>query len=421
MRIQLIGKGWGKRTNFEGVVQSSLASPRSLDEFDVNIIDLATPELWKNDERTYSEVNDSNDLRSVRQMVMNSKKSAIIYALPMNHLFHFHKGPTSYYHCLYLKDDLQSITKGVLAQVLPKPLREDVIFYENTRTIIQGKEYEADLYFRDGIEAETVSNLSEKTTTIELSKGILATTLNITSSKEQLLNFVDYFFCDEEESDRPEWFDTISLHDDSLQKEIICQREAEIERAQRAIENANNKLRENDRYKSVLYTNGAKLVQVVFEILEQLLDCDLSEFEDKKNEDFLIRLPNCTLIGEIKGVTSNIKSEHIGQIEHHYQRYMDELEEKGIAENVQQILIINPFRTKAPDVREPVNDKQINLAKRNGCLIVETNTLLSVFELYLEGRVSSAQCVEIFCNKTGLLQIIDFPMDQQGKLEEFKV
>lgn len=421
MKIQLIGKGWGKRVNFEGIVQSPLASPRSLDEFDVNVIDLATPGLWENDGKHYGEVNDSNDLRSIRQMVINSKKAAIVYVLPMNHYFRFYKGTKEYYNGLYIKDDLQSITKGILAQVLPKPLREDVLFYENTRTIIQGKEYEADLYFRDGIEAVTASNLSEKTTTIELSKGILATTLNITSSKDRLLSFVDYFFCDEDESDRPEWFDAIGFHDDSLQKEIISQREAEIERAQRAIENANNKLRRNDRYKSVLYTNGAMLVQVVFEILEQLLDCDLSEFEDKKNEDFLIRLPNCTLIGEIKGVTSNIKSEHIGQIEHHYQRYMDELEEKGIAENVQQILIINPFRTKAPDVREPVNDKQINLAKRNGCLIVETNTLLRVFELYLEGRISSVQCTEVFCNKTGLLQTTDFLIEQQGNLEEFKV
>ena len=407
MRIQLIGKGWGKRGNFEGIVQSPLASPRSLDEFDVNVIDLATPGLWENDGNNYREVNDSNDLRSIRQMVINSKKAAIVYVLPMNHYFCFYKGSKDYYNGLYIKDDLQNITKGILAQVLPKPLREDILFYENTRTIIQGKEYEADLYFRDGLEAETVSNLSEKTTTIKLSKGILATTLNITASKQQLLNFVDYFYCDEEENDSPEWFDTIGFHDDTLQKEIISQREAEIERAQQAIENANNKLRQNAQYKSVLYTNGAKLVQVVFEMLEQLLDCDLSEFEDKKNEDFLIRLSNCTLIGEIKGVTSNIKSEHIGQIEHHYQRYMDELEETGISEKVQQILIINPFRTKAPDTREPVNDKQINLAKRNGCLIIETQTLLKIFEKYLENRITSEQCIEVFCNKTGLLQITD--------------
>ena len=421
MKIQLIGKGWGKRVNFEGIVQSPLASPRALDEFDVNIIDLATPGLWENDEKHYSEVNDSNDLRSIRQMVINSKKAQIVYVLPMNHFFRFYKGTKEYFRGLYIKDDLPSITKGILAQVLPKPLREDILFYENTRTIIQGKEYEADLYFRDGIEAVTTSNLSEKITTIELSRGILATTLNIASSKDHLLNFVDYLFCDEDESDRPEWFDTIGFYDDSLQKEIISQREVEIERAQQAIESANDKLRKNDRYKSVLWTNGTMLVQVVFEILEQLLDCDLSEFEDKKNEDFLIRLSNCTLIGEIKGVTSNVKSEHIGQIEHHYQRYMDVIEEKGIAENVHQVLIINPFRTKEPNVREPVNEKQINLAKRNGCLIIETKTLLRIFEKYLEHRITSEQCVEVFCSKTGLLQFADFSVEQQGEIEAFKV
>ena len=66
--------------------------------------------------------------------------------------------------------------------------------------------------------------------------------------------------------------------------------------------------------KSVLYTNGDELVQVVFEILEELLGCDLSQFVDLKKEDFLFTIEDTTFIGEIKGVNSNVKNPNITQL-----------------------------------------------------------------------------------------------------------
>ena len=127
------------------------------------------------------------------------------------------------------------------------------------------------------------------------------------------------------------------------------------------------------------------------------------------------------MIGEIKGVTSNVKNDHIGQIEHHYQRYMDELEEKQTSEDVHQLLIISSFRTKAPEEREPIDDKQISLAKRNGCLIIETKTLLKIFEKYLENSITSAQCIQLFCTRTGLLQITDIPRVPEEDIAAFIV
>ena len=97
------------------------------------------------------------------------------------------------------------------------------------------------------------------------------------------------------------------------------------------------KLKENLRYKSILYSNGDDLVRVVFEILENILDCDLSKFEDIKKEDFLIKKDNYTFIGEIKGVTSNVKNEHISQVDVHYQKYMDKLNEEKIQERVKEL------------------------------------------------------------------------------------
>lgn len=421
MTIQIIGSAWGSKPGFTGIEQSELANPKSLDEFDVNIIDLSCENLWRCNKNSYFSVDQSNNLISVQQMVRNCTKAEIIYVLPRSVVLHYYESYGKYLSSIMIKDVLLDITKHILSKAFFPALQIDALLFENTRTEINGVQYEADFYFKKGMQSETKSKLSNKTTTVSLNDRVMATTLDVTSSKEKLMNFIDFFFADDEVPEQPNWMTDISFYDDSLQKEIITEREAEIGRAQKAIEEANSKLQENNQYKSILYTNGAQLVEVVFDILEQLLHCDLSDFEDKKNEDFLIHLDNCTLIGEIKGVTSNVKNDHIGQIEHHYQRYMDELDEKGISENVHQVLIISPFRTKAPNTREPVHEKQINLAKRNGCLIIETSTLLKVFECYLEGRTTSEKCIEVFCNKTGLLQISDISTEQQGELEHYKI
>ena len=206
----------------------------------------------------------------------------------------------------------------------------------------------------------------------------------------------------------PEWVHNIIFLNDEEQKNEIKQNEELIENAKRRIIEANEILDKNMRYKSILYTNSDELVEVVFEILEKILGCDLSGFEDIKKEDFLIKMDNVTFIGEIKGVTSNIKYENISQVELHYRGYLDRLEENGQNENVKQILIMNPFRTKSLDKREPVCEDQIKLAVRNGCLIIETNTLLRIFEKFCNQEITIQQCVDVFSQKVGLLSLDDF-------------
>ena len=147
---------------------------------------------------------------------------------------------------------------------------------------------------------------------------------------------------------------------------------------------------------------------VVFDILEKMLAYDLSGFQDEKREDFLIKLPECTFIGEIKGVTSNVKNEHISQIDLHHSSYIDALEEQDIHETVKQILIINPFRTKPLGERDPVHTAQIDLAIRNNCLIIETSTLLRIFEKFCRGEVTTQKCKNVFASNSGLLRLEEF-------------
>ena len=65
------------------------------------------------------------------------------------------------------------------------------------------------------------------------------------------------------------------MFDDDNQLEIIQENNKAIETANENISNAMKVINQNKRYKSVLYTSGDELVEVIFEILEKMLGCDL--------------------------------------------------------------------------------------------------------------------------------------------------
>lgn len=75
------------------------------------------------------------------------------------------------------------------------------------------------------------------------------------------------------------------------------------------------------------------------------------------------------------------------------------------SENIVALLIINHQRNKPISEREKVNEEVIKLAKRNGSLIVETMTILRLFEKYLLKEKTREECIDILVNHTGLLEI----------------
>ena len=132
-----------------------------------------------------------------------------------------------------------------------------------------------------------------------------------------------------------------------------------------------------------------------------MLGWDLSSFEDVKKEDFNYITEDKIFIGEIKGITSNVKSANVSQLDVHVQEYLDNHEQE--MRNIVSLLIIDHQRNKPLNTREPVHNIQINLAKRNGSLIVETSTLLKMFDKYLKGDLTREECLELLSNQTGLL------------------
>lgn len=408
MRVQLIKYGGGAKDEKNNIFVSPLHEPRALDDFDINIIDLSVPAMWTTKGNCTGDIDSLKDLDTICQMVSNKKHSAVVYVFPQNISYRYNTGYVGGAHTTRIKDILAGILQNSITRAIPSYASNVRVAYEKTVTVVGELDYNADLYFLSLHNIITQSVKSEKPTTVQIATGIYATTLDITKTTIELKYFISSLFEKHERSKAPDWMENIIFGDDALQKELIKECEAEITRANEKASAAKRKLEENAQTKSILYTNGDELVTEVIKILEKVFGYDLSGFKDEKREDFLIKLSEHTFIGEIKGVSSNVRYEHISQVELHYRGYLDDLAEMNVSENVKQLLIINPFRKKPLEQREPIHIDQIELAERNECLIIETQTLLRLYEKFCAGEISVSKCIEIFCTKSGLLGPSDF-------------
>jgi len=380
---------------------SSLGEPNSLDEFDINVIDLSSKLIWQNTGANIDSINCANDFTNLNTMIRKSNRTKILILLPQNIQFKYRYVSinSSYSQSIELKNTLSKICT-ILSWLIPVPIYS--LVYEPTKTKIRNTELAASFYFGVG-DGLTKSIMSNKETTI-LIGNVFVSSLCVNSC-DDLLSLLEEIKIVQNSEIVPDWLSEIHMFDDVQQKRKIDE-QMEITRvAAITIEDATKQLAINNRYKSILYTTGDELADVVFEILQLMLKYDLSDFKDVKKEDFCIRLPGCTFIGEIKGVTPNIKSGNITQLDVHFQNYMDKLDEEGKKEIVKALLIINHQRTKPLESREPVNAAQIALAERNGSLIIETITLLKVLEKCNAGEYNTEKITEIFNNNVGLLSI----------------
>lgn len=246
----------------------------------------------------------------------------------------------------------------IINKIIPQNIANNwELTYENTNTVINGKEYSAAFYFSTSFEKNILfSKGGAKPTAICYTERLFFSSLDLSIDSFSLKDFFTAIGIEHSETQIPQWLVDLKCLDDEEQLEVVTENQQIIIEAKNKIDVAKEKLDKNLKYKSILVTNGDELVSVVFDILEQILYYDLSEFEDEKREDFSIKKDDITYIGEIKGITSNVKSENVAQVERHYQAYMDELQEKGLSENVKQLLIINPFRTKDIAIRDEVHE-----------------------------------------------------------------
>lgn len=391
-----------KNENFEGrdMVINTFHDAQSLDEFEINIINLNSEVIWRNTRDNKETVNIEKDLISLSSMMENSLTTQIVVLFPQNIDFNYHYFNGRYNKTCELKNMLGPVRISILP-LLYYPLSSLSLYYENTKTRIGSKEIEASFHFYNYDSTLLTSVKSNKATAIEW-HGPILTTLNLKDYND-IMGFLSAVNLLRRKEAIPEWAKEIKMFDDNSQAAVIEANRLAIQEAEGNIEKAQEVLDKNNEYKSILYTQGDELVKVVFDIIEQMFGCDLSNFEDKNNEDFLFQAGGFTFIGEIKGVTPNVKNDNISQIDRHCQNYVEEHEEED--GKIKGLLIINHQRNKPLQDREPVHERQVDLAQRYGVLIIETPVLLKLFEKYRLGELNREKWLETVKGATGLLRI----------------
>lgn len=410
MKIQVISydKKIKYRTEHE-YTYSSLNEPQTLDAFDLNIVSLQSEDLWTNKKPDTYSIDSIDDFKSIKELIGSVKKSKVIICFPKNYVYKYAYYSNRYNHTCQLKDMIPRLSE-FLKQLIPLGHSYEIV-YENSETICEDTKYSSAFYFNNVLEGSRVLSKcigGDHCTTYRANSKMIFTTLDLSKQDANINDFLKGIGIIEKKSNIPQWINEFKFLDDECQEAIVTDANKEIENQKLKIQTAQEKLAQNLHYKTVLFETGDALVSVVFEILEKMFGCDLSAFVDKKDEDFRIVLEDVTFIGEIKGINSNVKSENVSQLDVHCQTYVDGLDEEGKSENVKGILIINPLKNKPLNQRDNVHEKQIQLARRNGSLIVTTDVLLTLFVAYLENHVSTEKVIELFKNNTGLLQASDF-------------
>lgn len=394
---------------------SKLGEIQALDDFEICIIDLTNENLWNYNGQQPTSVNCYKDLLTIKEAIVNSNITRIIIVLPQNKKISYNQtyewtGSSKHYYyvsSIQLKDNKDNFMKIINNNLLH--LEKIGISFEKTKTFIDDKSIEADFNFNnyqeDKFEALTFSQNSNKVTTINKDK-IYITTLKILDNNEKLKIFIENYCKEKQEKEEvPDWINNIDFFNDEQLKQDKDNNLTKISEIKQRNVEIDKELEKNLEYKSILYTNGDELVQVVMSILDELLDYDSSEFVDEKREDFLIKKEDITFIGEIKGVSSAIANKNVSQLDVHVQSYLDNLQEDGKEEKLKGLLIINHQRNKPIVERQEVHEHQVNLAKRNGSLIIETQTLLKIFEKYKLGKITKEECKKLFEDNVGLLEI----------------
>lgn len=381
---------------------------KALDNFEINVFDLTNNNMWISNNDIDEEPSKNNcimlpDFKSIKQMLINSKKSKNIICLPQNVEYScIFYGQNNFYQ---LKDIIP-ILMDILKQLIP--IEDIEIVYENSATEINSTLINSAFYIaNENYHKLTYSKDSEKITSISCNDNLIITTLDLIKDKEPaiLFDFLNEIGLIKEKVEFPDWLYKYNFYDDETQKSNIEKAKEQIKIQKEIINQADKKIQDNMRYKSILCNNSDALVEVVFEILEFIFDISLDEFNDEKQEDFLFKKDGITYIGEIKGVTSNIKYEHISQLEVHYSKYLDKLQEANTTEEIKKILIMNYERTKDISARDEINQMQIDLAIKNETLIIDTKTLLTLYERLLQGKITKDKVINYIKANSGIVNL----------------
>lgn len=365
----------------------------SFNTFKFNVIDLNDDIFWN-----YKLFTPNKELPTITNAITNTNnKTLFIFLLPQNIAI---TTKESGIRNESLNKNVE-IVSGFIEDLTGRYV--ELIFGRNI-TKIDEKDYPADFYFKNDSKIQVIkNNTSGDTTTIKINNFIF-TTINIHNTKT-LKSFIDDISPSYKKIDKPEWIKEINFLNDKNENENINQYQKEIKRLEDKIKESKEILEENKKYKSILYTQGNALVKVVYEILDEMLNTHLSEFNDVFDEDFYFEKGNIGFIGEIKGVKRNLKNEYLNQLNDHAVKKQAKYDEKEIDIPLKQIMIINTFRKKHPDNRPNIENETVDKAKMHEALVITTPELLKLFGLFKNGEIESDNIIEHLKNDIGLFKI----------------
>lgn len=411
MKIQIIGSK-DREIDIEGyeIELTNFEDPKTLDSFDINIIDLQEGSDWYCSYKL-NDIKITKALDNIRKLISSIKKTKVIIAHPQNFFVHKQQESSNNKDLFKLKNYLTDLYVYFGRHILPNQYWSDCpkwfdLDYEKSETKCNSKLFNSDFVFSKIINynVKTRAKDSEKPTTINLS-NLYITTLDLFSDNKGLHDFLLETGLDVAITATPDWINDLDYFDDKNQKSLIKENEEQITVLNQQIDTAKDKLAKNLYFKSVLYECGNNLVAVVFDMLQDIFNYNLSNFEDKKDEDFLIKLQDITFIGEIKGISTNVKLENITQADNHRSTRIDMLESKNATENIKTVLIINTFRNKPLSERETIHERQIYEAKKRNIIIVFTKDLLALYEKFVKKEISTDQVVKAFASQEGVFDI----------------
>lgn len=173
----------------------------------------------------------------------------------------------------------------------------------------------------------------------------------------------------------------------------------EIINLQKKVEAKQERLKIYSRLKEVLWLRDDDLIEPVINMLNSL-GMNTKRDEQFKEDFWLLEENKEIIIVEVKGLDSNLKRNHISQLDGHRS-----IREKSDA--FPALMIVNSFNT-AESLKEKdktISPTEINKATHLNVLIVRTLDLCNAFSLIENGNLTSKKLFELLKTENGWLNI----------------
>ena len=203
--------------------------------------------------------------------------------------------------------------------------------------------------------------------------------------KSRLANMIKYILqTNEAESTiHVDWLANVQIINDEELNNQYLKNEEQLKNIQKQQQDIQNEIEKNNYYKALLYYSGEKLVDVVENILEEMLNVKIYD-KDLKKQDLHFKLDTTNMLVEIKGVNHPFQRDNISQVKRHIKDFAEEHEIYGadVDKKCKGVLILNPYSLH--DLKEKISKKfyskeVIEDIKYENICTLDTITLLNYY------------------------------------------